>query len=350
MILDNIVHKLRKNKWLITSLLTLSSLFVLEGADLLFNKKEAFGQEQIEKDLQRVYPKNYIFSFYKGKFIFDYFTACFKGENGNTHMEIYYSIPLNFFQFYADKGRFTANVKEKLSIFDYDQNDVKRDTSLTEFYSDVYPDTTRSIHIFRQKNLEIQPGNYMLEIEIYDLPSVKTGISREMISVESFESDSIKLSDFILGITIDNTLSKSEFTSRGFENMPNPALSYLMDQPLYLYYEIYNLRLGPPGVTNYRVEYKINRDKTRKPAIVKLFSGIGRLLGIEGKKEEISTFYKYSGIDPTEKQYLTINMVDKEPGYYNILLSVTDLNSGQKVSKHRTVNFTNKVRHYLVPQ
>lgn len=364
------MHKFRNNKLLRISLLTLSAFFILEGADLLFNNEQVSGQEQIKKDSLSVYPENYFQDFYMGDFRLDYYTACFKGKNGRTHMEIYYSIPLNYFLFNPDiskkddqevsKIKFVTNIKEKFSIFDYAHNSEKIYTNIYKAYVDDYypgrmneknsPGRMDWTYLFRQKILEIQPGKYMFTIQVEDEFSITTGIIKKAISVESFKSDSLKLSDFVLGVTIDTVLSRSEFNPRGFANMPNPALSYLIDQPLYLYYEIYNLRLGPPGVTNYTVDYKINRDKNEGRSVVKLYSGIRRLLGIEEKQEEISTSYKYSGIYPEEKQYLIINMEGNEPGFYHLTLSVTDLNSHQKVSKHRIVNFTHKVGHYLFPK
>ena len=65
------------------------------------------------------------------------------------------------------------------------------------------------------------------------------------------------------------------------------------------------------------------------------------------KKEEISTSYKFRGMKKTEKQYLTINMKTKEPGLYNLSLTVTDLYSNQKVTKKRDVFITHNVVNYI---
>jgi len=224
---------------------------------------------------------------------------------------------------------------------------MERDITINEFYSDDFPDSTRLFHIVRQNNIEVEPGDYLFAIEIQDQSSKNIGRKRDKISVESFKSDSLKLSDIILAVTIDSISKESEFTSRGFEIIPNPVRHYKIGEPLYIYYEIYNLRLGPPGLTNYTVEYKINRLKKKRSAFIRLFAGIGRLLGIEGKKEEISTLYSFSDVNTVEKQYLTINMETDEPGLYHLSLSVNDLNSGQKVSKERTVFITNNVVNYI---
>ncbi len=303
--------------------------------------------QEVEKDLQKIYPENYNHDYGGKLFAFNHYTACFKGENGNTHLEVYYAIPQNCMQYNSDRGKFSAEIKKGLFIFDENWEGIERDISIEEFYSEDFPDSTKLFHIVKQNNLEIQPGNYMFAIEIQDQSSKNIGIKRETISVESFKSDSLQLSDVILAVKVDSISKESEFTSRGFEIIPNPSKHYLLNDPLYLYYEIYNLKLGTPGVTDYTVEYKINKYKNKRSTFIRLFAGIGRLFGIGGRKEEISTSYKYSGINQTEKQHLTINMKTKEPGLYELSLAVTDMNSGQKVTKKRTVFITNYVVNYL---
>jgi len=212
---------------------------------------------------------------------------------------------------------------------------------------DTYPDTSHIFHILDQKNLEIKPGEYQLAIEIQDESSENTGISREMISVESFETDNLQLSDIVFAAKIDTEITKPEFSSRGLEIIPNPVRIYKTNQPLYVYYEIYNLRLTAPGISNYTVEYKINKYEEKGSPVARLFSGIGRLIGIGDEKDEISTSYKYSGYNPTERQYLTINMKDAETGVYQLSLTVSDINSGQKATKERTLLITGEMVDYL---
>jgi len=303
--------------------------------------------QQVEEDLHKIYPENYDHNYGGELFAFNYYTASFKGENGNTHLEIYYGIPQKYIQYNPDRGRFSAKIKEGFFIFDEDWNDLRREISVDEFRTDTFPDTSNIFHIVKQNNLEIKPGKYRLAIEIQDESSKNTGISREMISVESFETDSLKLSDIVFAEKIDTVTTNPEFSSRGFEITPNPVRHYKTEQPLYVYYEIYNLRLTAPGITNYTVEYKIEKYKSKRSAVVRLFSGIGRLFGVGAEKEEISTSYKYSGMNPTEKQHLTINMNDAEAGLYQLSLSVSDINSGQMVTKNRTMLITDDDINYL---
>jgi len=303
--------------------------------------------EVIEEDVRKTYPEGYEHNYGGELFAFNYYTASFKSEDGNTHMEIYYSVPQKYIQYNPDRGRFSAKVKKGFFIFDEDWNDVKREIYIEEFGEDTFPDTSKIFHILDQKNLEIKPGEYQLAIEIQDESSENTGISREMISVESFETDSLKLSDIVFAAKIDTEITKPEFSSRGLEIIPNPVRLYTTNQPLYVYYEIYNLRLTAPGLSNYTVEYKINKYDEKGSPVAKLFSGIGRIFGIGDEKEEISTSYEYSGYNPTEKQYLTINIKDAEPGVYQLSLTVSDVNSGQKVTKERTLLITGEMVDYL---
>jgi hypothetical protein len=102
-----------------------------------------------------------------------------------------------------------------------------------------------------------------------------------------------------------------------------------------------------PGMTNYIVEYKINKFKKKRSLFIRAFAGIGSLFGIGNKKEEISTSYAYNGVSPDEKQYLTINMKDAEQGLYQLSLTVSDLNSKQKVTKNRTILITGNEVKYI---
>lgn len=302
---------------------------------------------QVEADVRKVFPENYEHNYGGELFAFNYYTASFRGENGNTNMEIYYGIPQKYVRYNPQKGRFSAQVKKGFFVFDGEWNDVKKDVSIDEFSSDFYPDSSQLTHIIRQNDLEIKPGKYLLAIEIQDESSKNTGISREIISVESFKSDSLKLSDIVFALKIDTVIKRSEFSSHGYEIIPNPLRHYKINQPLYVYYEIYNLKLMSPGMTNYIVEYKINKFKKKRSLFVRAFAGIGSLFGIGNKKEEISTSYAYNGVSPDEKQYLTINMKDAEQGLYQLSLTVSDLNSKQKVTKNRTILITSNDIKYI---
>ena len=74
---------------------------------------------------------------------------------------------------------------------------------------------------------------------------------------------------------------------------------------------------------------------------------MGRLFGKSDKTDLIAASFKYSGIEQTEKQHLSIDMDVKEPGLYNLSLTVTDLNSNQKIIKDRQVRITDAAIDYL---
>ncbi|MFC2076877.1 CRTAC1 family protein [candidate division KSB1 bacterium] len=106
---------------------------------------------------------------------------------------------------------------------------------------------------------------------------------------------------------------------------PNPTRSYLQDQLVHIYYEIYGLALDDKGSTNYRIESTIYERERGWTRFKRLFGA-----GVERKASFTVSDDRY-GTHSDVMFYETMNVSKLRPGNYELVLTVGDLNRDQEV-------------------
>ncbi|MBN1591907.1 MAG: GWxTD domain-containing protein [Candidatus Coatesbacteria bacterium] len=104
----------------------------------------------------------------------------------------------------------------------------------------------------------LEPGVYEIEAVAVDQGSERYGYIRQTFEVRIIEPRRLSLSSIELTSTLRPANDLSMFVKHGYEVVPNPAGVYRMGAALGIYYEIYNLAIGPKGVPEYMVQYSIS--------------------------------------------------------------------------------------------
>jgi hypothetical protein len=104
--------------------------------------------------------------------------------------------------------------------------------------------------------------------------------------------------------------------------------TYRFGEPVFIYYEIYNLKRDEFGSTKYRILYEI-RSLGRTSVGARVLSGLGRLIGKREERNVISIEYEHVGTATDEPAYLELDMGASEPGRQVLKILVLDENSGQ---------------------
>jgi len=186
--------------------------------------------------------------------------------------------------------------------------------------------------IIDQLNLEVPPGDYHFALRVRDKKSKKTGIYRSEISVQSYSGDKLGLSDVELAQSIVPG-EKRPFGKKGLIVLPHPARRFEKGQPLYIYWEIYNLRQDTKGQTHFRVELRISSSKRERILPLKVLSGMGKVIGVTRRKGEVATQYEYQGNSIDEVMHLALDVGKFPEGEYTLSLTVKDLITEQGVGK-----------------
>lgn len=193
--------------------------------------------------------------------VFNYDYSVFRGEDGKSILEIYYSVSQQSLLFIKTENNFEAAALVEITIKDVSSNNV--------IFSNIYKspsvvsDTSRdkiSQKIIGQVNYILSNGKYKLTVTGSDFnDSAKKDLFEQEITIANSNSDQISLSEIELSTSVKKSENQnSPFYKNTLEVIPNPSGLYGMNlNELYYYYEIYGLS-GNNISENYNINYSVN--------------------------------------------------------------------------------------------
>jgi len=222
----------------------------------------------------------------------------------------YGSYKTGVFMHDPDWNRVVYDIQDK----DMEFNVTEIDTSSDDLAVDMF-------------EYQLDPGWYHFAMEMTDWYSDNVGTYRDSLTAGKYGYDSLQISDIQLALNIQMRDSTGAVSRANLEITPNPPRFYRASQPIYIYYEIYNLLLNDiPGITGYTVEYSIQYIGEDKYSVVDY---IRRLIVNEKQELGVTTIFTRHGIDRDECSFLRLDHNLTKPGPYQLTLKVTD-NIAQK--------------------
>ena len=274
-------------------------------------------------------PEIYTQDFATAPLHFFYDTARFKRNDRSVNLEVYYGVPTRDITYVTGKdGQHIAYLTRGVALYNADDQRIYRSAEEMELYGSGSPDTSRNAFIPFLDRISAAPGNYRMAIQILDTSSGKSQVYNQRVRLTAFGGAYLRLSDIQLSATI-RSASDGRFVKGDIDVTPNPSQSYLAAQPVYIYYEIYNLKKDDFGVVRYRVSYQVE-SIDRRPIAVRILGGLGKLLGGREERESITVDYEHTGHRSDDQGYLELDMSNCDPGRYMLRVNVTDMNSRQE--------------------
>ena len=178
--------------------------------------------------------------------------------------------------------------------------------------------------------LSVAPGTYRLSVQILDSSSDKSQVYNREVVLHPYADDSLRVSDIEMASLIRPSRG-SKFTKGEVEVVPNPSLFYFVGQPVFVYYEVYNLTKDEFGRTRYRVLYELH-SLNKGNVAVKILKALGRLVGIDRKAEVVNVEYAHEGDRADEYGYLELDMSKTDPGHQLLKVKVFDEIAGSHAS------------------
>ena len=184
--------------------------------------------------------------------------------------------------------------------------------------------------------VDLAPGPYRLAFQIRDLASGKSQVYRRDIEVEDYrQTETLQISDIELAFSIKNAQGEGPFVKEGLNVIPMSSKAYRSDHHAFVYFEIYNLTRNEFGQTQYRVVYTIRSYKERSvPA--RILHGLGRLLRVAEKDQEVEIAYDQTGAERDEVTYVELDLTETEPGRQRVTVTVSDLLAEREATKDIT--------------
>jgi len=259
-----------------------------------------------------------------------YAVAAFKGADGNTDLYVNYAIPITneynpdeeFINITANAGTFVVA----------DNRDI-----LVERRRTIYGLPTSQIVRFDESNLWVDtehmstpPGQHEVSVEFETAGGGTVAVQRREVDVHDYSGSGLAMSDILLSYRIEESfdgkpVSGSDILRKGLSIQPAPWTVYGTDQPIYIYFEVYNLTPDSEGVSRYEVEAELTPRESG--------SGVGRAIRnlFGGGGQGVSTGVPISVESTEDGQYLILDAENLETGLYTLKVTISDQVTGRDV-------------------
>ena len=189
------------------------------------------------------------------------------------------------------------------------------------------------------RRLSIPFGAYRVAWSMQDEHARMRALGRGDADARRFAGDDLVLSDVLLYDEAGGGHAKATgVVERGGLRMrPRVNRTFLSDEPLRSYVEVYGLGLIEGG-SEYEVRYSIYPSKAEDPPVwLEIVQAAGSVLGFGDEDPVISQSFTRRGTGHHASEYIAIDITALEPGRYDLLVEMMDLNSGQTAFRHTTL-------------
>ncbi len=296
-------------------------------------------------DLRSEYFTHYEPKYEGQKFDIVYDVLQFKSSELRNHTDLYIDYGLNPIDSLIHNG--ILNVEHDAAFFFFNNNSeehIKKKEHIKSLGSKNIVSTithpilyTNTLHV----PAITDSGYYSLEI----LRNLDKGVSsnRGRMGIKKFSNIHLDISDIILASRIE-TGHESKFTinRNKISILSNPTKQFMKGaSPIYVYYELYNLKKNSSGLTDFEQEVEVKEySEENKSGLEKTIGDIGKFLGF-GKGEGISFSSKYQSAEVNPQIHYQLDLSKAKTGKYLITLTVTDKIDNSKVSSQTIIDWTN---------
>ncbi len=263
-----------------------------------------------------------------------YVVASFKGDDNKTDVYVNYAIPIT--DAYDPDEEF-INITANAGTFVVAEN---RDM-LVERRRTIYGLPTAQIVRFDESNLWVdtqhmktQPGEHEVSVEFETAGGGTVAVQRREVEIHDYSGSDLQMSDILLAYRIEESdlatgSGGSEIIRKGLTIQPAPWTVFGTDQPIYIYFEVYNLEIGGDGAARYEVEATLTPKETG--------SGVGRVVRnlFGGGGQGVSTGVPISVESTEDGQYLILDANEQDSGLYTLTVKITDELTGRDVEMEK---------------
>jgi GWxTD domain-containing protein len=259
---------------------------------------------------------------------FYYEALAYRGEDGQTDLQINIALPID--NVAMDEDPDTTVVVERRVVLLRGAQEISRSVeNLAVGINDMNRD--QGLLAVERVDVKVQPGEYELRVQASRRNTNRVQVYGQILELEDFGKTDLMLSDLQIAQNVveANPDRPSKFGRKGWDIQPAPARSFRAGEPLFVYYEIYNLNRDEFGQTRYQigceVETTTSEGKIKIPFLAKLRKKQGEKIGFE---------FEQTGTETDENDFFELDLSEAKPGSYELRMRVTDLTNQQTTSKH----------------
>ncbi len=282
--------------------------------------------EEVEQEVFEEFPEHYKYDPLGYMFRFPVDLVSFRGENFTTDANLYYGVPLNHIRMNLEEEVWNGTLEDGVFLFDPGWGRIEQQIDTTRLVFAEADLDTSSVNLYvLNRKMSLVNGAYNLGVELRDPVSGNTGSYRSSFNIEKYGNRYLQVSDLLIAHRIQQHDQARPLSLDNISIAANPGHSFSGDDPIFLYFEAYNL-LEDMGTCRYRVDYIIFPSRERRNILTDLIW--------RGKQDQgisVSTDIRSSGRD--DNTILIINHNITKPGDYILEVRITDLLSEKSVKK-----------------
>lgn len=255
-----------------------------------------------------------------------YFVSSFRGLDNKTAVELYFGVPIAKLLPKKDSESAEMLFEHGAGLFEKSWRPVSR--SHEEVY--LLPTDSSRVHdgyfIGTYEFLTV-PGSEKLTFYAKDLKNNRIGLRNFDLDVPAYTSGQFGISDLMLAYDIGPAREGAQFRRGKLSYIPNPSRKFRLSEPIFLYYEVYDLGRNDRGTSAYEIEIKMTQLKKNKKGLRRLLSGGGK------RKKSISIKDTRQAQSQDAVEFTSFDVSRLEPGKYELSVKVKDSASGRSVDK-----------------
>lgn len=259
-----------------------------------------------------------------------YLVTSFRGNEGQTDLYVHYGIPLSERAEDTEADLVDLTVKTGAFLIS-DDRDI-----LAERRRTLYGLRTAQIETFEETQLwtdtqpmNAPPGTHEVSVEFETVGGGTSAVQRRSIDVPDYSGSELALSSIMLAYAVEDTEAErlpGLIVRDGLAIKPAPWSVFNHEQPIYLFFEIYNLAMTD-GRSDYEVDAQL-RTKDTSTGIARLARNI-----FGGGDTGVSSQYEVQREGPDDTQSVSLDASNLEPGFYTITVQIRDRVSGRTVDQ-----------------
>jgi GWxTD domain-containing protein len=262
---------------------------------------------------------------------FIYNMSQFRVAGNKSRVEVYMGVSNNQLKYVPSGEKMSSTLLCSFVLQDSNFADIKREDRQFALQAKSLEEVRDKLFM-HQENFELAPGMNTLAIRIDNPQSNAHGSYSNEIEIRDFRGSSLMVSDIQLSTNVQTTReTDGRFVKKGFRIVPYPYTAIRRENPINIYFEVYNLKYNASGRTDYTVTHTVEMLEYKRSVLSKTFGAIGRLFGTK-KKAGISASYQQVKTETEVPEYLALDMGKLPPGLSRLVISITDNTSGETAS------------------
>jgi len=248
---------------------------------------------RVAADMIRQVPEGYQHDYGGTPLRFFYDVVTYQSEGNRSAVEVAFAVPVFQLGARIDGKGDESTLDARLNLTDEAWNDVA--TATTTFGPFPRPAFGQSGNqgteiVSFQIPLSLLPGDAELAVSICDAITRKIGIYRQTVQISGYSAPTLLMSDIKQATAITPTLRKrGVFIRNGYEIIPNPSHIFARNQPVHVYYKLYNLSLGTDGRAQFQTDITITPKGEATHPVWQALLKFGRMI-TGSRPENVLTF------------------------------------------------------------